>query len=369
MEKINILYLDDEINNLQSFKAKYRTEYSIFIANNVQEAYYILEKNPQIQIIISDQRMPDMTGSLFFESILIKYPDPIRILLTGYSDLASVIDAINKGQIFRYLEKPWNDYEMKMAIENAFQFYFINNQLKSNNKELLKTNEELKRFAYSASHDLKAPVKTMLGILKLAKKEVDADNELLKLLGESVKKLDYFINNIIDYYKNTSSEKLYSEIDFNKIIDSFKEEAQNSKNHYLEDIDLTVSITENSRFISDEFRLNVIISYLLSNAIKYQKKEEPNKKISISIISSTKTVKIKITDNGIGIADKYKENIYKMFFRGTTQSKGSGIGLYIVKETINKLNGSIEVVSKENEGTSFEIELPNELTMVKTSTK
>ena len=105
-----------------------------------------------------------------------------------------------------------------MAIENAYQFYFINTQLKSNNKELLRINEELKRFAYSASHDLKAPVKTMLGILKLAKKEGNTDNELLKLLGESVRKLDYFINNIIDYYKNTSSEKLYSEIDFNKIM-------------------------------------------------------------------------------------------------------------------------------------------------------
>ena len=367
MEKINILYLDDEINNLQSFKAKFRTDYSIFIANNVQEAYHILENNPRIQIIISDQRMPDMTGALFFESILTKYPDPIRILLTGYSDIASVIDAINKGQIFRYLEKPWNDYEMRMAIENAFQFYFINHQLKSNNKELLKTNEELNRFAYSASHDLKAPVKTMLGILKLAKKEGNADDELLKLLGESVKKLDYFISNIIDYYKNTRSEKLHAEIDFNKTIKDAIEGIEDFQDSNLKDIDLKISIEQNTSFASDEFRLYVIISYLLSNAIKYQKKDEPNKKISISINVSAKSAKLEIADNGIGIADKYKESIFKMFFRGTTQSKGSGIGLYIVKETVEKLNGTIEVISKENEGANFVIELPNEFTRIKNS--
>lgn len=367
MEKINILYLDDEINNLQSFKAKYRTEYSIFLANNVQEAYYILENNPLIQIVISDQRMPDMTGALFFESILIKYPDPIRILLTGYSDLSSVIEAINKGQIFRYIEKPWNDYEMQMAIENAFQFYFVNHQLKSSNKELLKINEELNRFAYSASHDLKAPVKTMLGILKLAQREGNTDNELLALLGESVKKLDYFIGNIIDYYKNTRHDQLNNEIDFNKIIKDSIETIKEFQNSSLKDIDLTVSITQNCPFISDEFRLNIIISYLLSNAIKYQKKDEHNKKISISIKVLAKLAEIKITDNGIGIADKYKERIYKMFFRGTTQSKGSGIGLYIVKETIEKLNGSINVISTEGEGTSFEIELPNEFSTIKTT--
>jgi two-component system sensor histidine kinase/response regulator len=361
MEKINILYIDDEINNLHAFKAKFRKEYTIFLANNVKEAYSILENNSQIQIILSDQRMPDMTGSEFFESIIVKYPDPIRILLTGYSDIASVIEAINKGRIFRYLEKPWNEYEMQMAIDNAFRFYFINYQLKLTNEELKKTNEELNRFAYSASHDLKAPVKSMLGILKLAKTEAKTDDTLLKLLGDSVKKLDYFINNIIDYYRNTRSEKTLNEIDFNKIIQDSIEIIEQTHNLSTKEINFNISIVQNLPFINDDFRLNVIVNYLLSNAIKYQKANDENKQISISINVTDKFAKIQISDNGIGIPSKYTDSIYKMFFRATTQSTGSGIGLYIVKETLDKINGKIHMTSVENEGTTFDLEIPNEI--------
>ncbi|HSZ26353.1 MAG TPA: hybrid sensor histidine kinase/response regulator [Cytophagaceae bacterium] len=362
MERIYILYIDDEINNLNSFKAKFRMDYSIYLANNVKEAYQILTNNPQIQLIISDQRMPDMLGVDFFESILHKFPEPVRILLTGYSDIASIIDAINKGQVFRYLEKPWNEYEMKMAIENAFQFYFINRQLRSKNEELHKRNEELNRFAYSASHDLKAPVKSMLGLLKLAQREKKVENNLVDLFESSVKKLDYFINNIIDYYKNTRSEKILNEIDFNKIIQESISLIEDSQNSYVKDINFKISIVQEVPFMNDEFRMSILISYLLSNAIKYQKKNEINKEISILINVSAKIVKLSIRDNGIGIPSKYQDSIYKMFFRATTQSSGSGIGLYIVKETLEKLNGKIELFSEEGEGTCFELEIPNEMT-------
>jgi len=359
MDRVNILYLDDEINNLQSFKAKFRKDYSIFLANSAEEAYKILADVPEIQIVISDQRMPEVSGVDFFASMLTQYPNPIRILLTGYSDMTSVIDAINKGHVYRYIEKPWNDYEMKLAIENAFQFYFINSQLKRKNEELQKKNEELNRFAYSASHDLKAPVKSMQGILNLAKLERKSEDDLLFLLGKSVKKLDYFINNITDYYKNTRSEKSFNEIDFNKILKDSIEIIEESHNCSVDDINFVISIHQETPYINDEFRLNVIISYLLSNAIKYQKIYAEDKKIEVSIDVSDRSAKIKISDNGIGISDQHKAHIYKMFYRGTSQSTGSGIGLYIVKETLEKLEGVISMTSKENEGTTFNLEIPN----------
>jgi two-component system sensor histidine kinase/response regulator len=250
---------------------------------------------------------------------------------------------------------------MQMAIDNAFRFYFINYQLKLTNEELKKTNEELNRFAYSASHDLKAPVKSMLGILKLAKTEAKTDDTLLKLLGDSVKKLDYFINNIIDYYRNTRSEKTLNEIDFSKIIQDSIEVIEQTHNISTKEINFNISIVQNLPFVNDDFRLNVIVNYLLSNAIKYQKVNDLNKQISISIDVTDKLAKIQISDNGIGIPAKYTDSIYKMFFRATTQSTGSGIGLYIVKETLDKINGKIHMTSVENEGTTFDIEIPNEV--------
>lgn len=121
-DKITILYVDDEMNNLISFKAVFRIKYNILTAISGQDAIQIL-KNNLINIIITDQRMPNMTGVEFLESILDDYPDPIRILLTGYADMNAVIDAVNKGKIFHYLTKPWNEEELDITINRAYDVY------------------------------------------------------------------------------------------------------------------------------------------------------------------------------------------------------------------------------------------------------
>ncbi len=141
-EKISILYVDDEMNNLVSFKAVFRIKYNIFTAISGEEAIKIL-KNKQINIIITDQRMPQMTGVEFLESILDEFPDPIRILLTGYADMNAVIDAINKGKIFHYLTKPWNEEELDMAITRAFEVYQQKMDEKEMNSKLTLSNEQL----------------------------------------------------------------------------------------------------------------------------------------------------------------------------------------------------------------------------------
>ena len=119
---INILYVDDESNNLVSFKAVFRIKYNVYTAISGEEAVKILRNN-SVNIIITDQRMPQMTGVEFLESILDEFPDPIRILLTGYADMNAVIDAVNKGKIFHYLSKPWNEEELDLTINRAFDVY------------------------------------------------------------------------------------------------------------------------------------------------------------------------------------------------------------------------------------------------------
>ena len=121
-QKINILYVDDEANNLHSFKATFRIKYNVFVALSGDEAIKILAEQP-IEIIITDQRMPGMTGVEFLESIIPDHPDPMRILLTGYADMTAVIDAINKGKIFHYLTKPWKEEELDETIQKAVAAY------------------------------------------------------------------------------------------------------------------------------------------------------------------------------------------------------------------------------------------------------
>lgn len=132
MEKIKVLYIDDEQDNLSAFKSSYRRIFDVYLAENAVKGRKILNEHP-IEVVIADQRMPGITGVEFFESILEVYPNPIRILLTGYSDIKAVEDAINKGQVYRYVNKPWNEFELKSTIENAYHIY----QLREQNNKLI----------------------------------------------------------------------------------------------------------------------------------------------------------------------------------------------------------------------------------------
>jgi len=141
-KKINILYVDDEMNNLVSFKATFRLKYNVYTAISGEEAIKLMDEN-LMHIIITDQRMPGMTGVEFLERILEKHPDPMRILLTGYADLNAVIDAVNKGKIFHYLSKPWNEEELDMTIQRAFDIYQKRQEEKETTDKLAISNDQL----------------------------------------------------------------------------------------------------------------------------------------------------------------------------------------------------------------------------------
>jgi len=138
----NILYIDDEINNLEAFKANFRRDYNIFLAKNTQEAREILSQN-LIDIILTDQRMPDETGVEFLENIKDKYSDIVRILVTGYSDIDAVIDAVNKGQIYKYIQKPWDRNFMKKLLDKTFEVYQLEKEKNDLRDKILTANKQL----------------------------------------------------------------------------------------------------------------------------------------------------------------------------------------------------------------------------------
>ena len=141
-KKIAVLYVDDEENNLFSFKAVFRVKYQVYTAINGDEALKILSEKP-IEIIITDQRMPNMTGVEFLEKVIERFPDPMRLLLTGYADMNAVVDAVNKGKIFHYLSKSWNEEELDITINRAYEAYLQKEKLKEENKLLGTSNDQL----------------------------------------------------------------------------------------------------------------------------------------------------------------------------------------------------------------------------------
>lgn len=367
-EKVRVLYIDDEVNNLHSFKAAFRKEYDISIAQSAEEAMKILE-NDFFHVIISDQRMPGKTGVEFFEFIVEKFPDPVRILLTGYADIQAVIDAINKGEVYRFIDKPWDYQSVRVAIKNAYEVYETRQLLQKYNEELVKAYDELDKFVYSVSHDLRAPLTSILGLVKLARNQEHQQSpeveipeiDYLNLIEKSVDKLDIFIRNIIDYYRSTRMESLDETIDFNEILDSTKQGLAYYPDFATIEIHMEVENPQQVPFKSDHSRLRIIFNNIVSNAIKYQRPEEPASDLFIRVTISSENAEIKFMDNGIGINEKHLSEIFKMFFRASNVNAGSGIGLYIVKEAVQKLGGTIEAESVQGSHTLFSLMLPNHL--------
>lgn len=140
--QINVLYVDDEENNLLAFKASFRRFFNVFTAISAEEGKKILAEN-EIHVLITDQRMPGTLGTELLAQAVKDYPDQIRILLTGFSDIEAIKDAINRGQIYHYLQKPWNDTELQTTISEAFQVYHLRKKQQELSQQLLRTNEQL----------------------------------------------------------------------------------------------------------------------------------------------------------------------------------------------------------------------------------
>jgi len=227
------------------------------------------------------------------------------------------------------------------------------------NEELIKTNAELDRFVYSASHDLRAPIASLLGLIEVAKFEPDREkiNELLEMQKKSLYRLDRFIKDIVDHSRNTrlgiDSEPVY----FKELIHSAFEQLQFMDN--VSHIEKRINIQQEGNFYSSPSRLDIILNNLISNAIKYAdlKKEQPY--IEIDIQCTILEAQIIVRDNGEGIANEALTKIFDMFYRASEKGNGSGLGLFIVKEAVQKLKGTIQVQSELGKGTEFIVRIPN----------
>ncbi len=257
---------------------------------------------------------------------------------------------ISSSLIGRVISDLWNiEYKLtqqKKELENA-------------NSQLIKTNSELDRFVYSLSHDISAPLKSIKGLVNLSRIENSPEHSALYLskIDTSINRLEFFIEDVLDYSrtnrKELLSEKIHLETVVRELIEDFT---------YLENFDkIKFKFDFGTEYIlSDKFLLKVILSNLISNAIKYQKVDRAHKPfISISCKEEGGLTKIKIEDNGEGIPPQSQGKIFEMFYRGSSTSTGSGLGLYISKEAVEKLNGTIQMSSVLGKGSSFIISIPS----------
>jgi hypothetical protein len=224
------------------------------------------------------------------------------------------------------------------------------------NDNLTTVNKELDRFVYSASHDLRSPMISVKGLIEIAQEEDDISQikEYLTLMHESLTQQDKFISDIIDYSRNKQKQVCIELVSLNKLIDDAIAQHQHIKEAHTITIKKEILTDE---IVTDGLRVRIILNNLISNAVKYSDANKDAKQIAIKTYEKGPFYVIEIEDNGVGIKEEHLARIFEMFFV-TDSNMGSGLGLYIVKEATEYLNGTIVVNSEKNIGSTFTVTIP-----------
>lgn len=229
--------------------------------------------------------------------------------------------------------------------------------------KLQETNRELDSFVYSTSHDLRSPLNSILGLLYLAE-DSDSIEELkgyLKHMEKNVKILDEFIVEISMYTQNAKQEVKTECVEVWTLLQEVLESLQ--YNSWYKQVQLFCDVPQKTVMYTDKSRLRIIFSNLISNAIKYQDPLKENQFVRISLENKSDETHLFIEDNGIGIDNANQEKIFEMFYRAYAQVEGSGLGLYLTSEIVNKIKGKLFLCSQLGEGTTIKLIFPNQMTI------
>lgn len=281
----------------------------------------------------------------------------VPLFYAGLAIFVIILSVILSGQFHEtFLELEIAN--SKLAEKNS-ELGEMNEEMSEKNKELKKINIELDSFVNRTSHDLRAPLTSVLGINKLVREENSSVNfeEYLSMQEKTLIRMDSLINDIIDFSKNKRLDLQLTDIDFSEMVKHAIDDHSFMQNAQL--IDKKINIEQYEKFISDPRRISIILNNLISNAIKYAdlRKQQSHLSVHVKVVDNMAT--IEVSDNGIGIEEQHLDKIFTLFYRVTNSTSGSGLGLYIIKETVDKLSGYIIINSHKNDGTNIKVILPN----------
>ena len=352
-----LLYVDDEENNLTGFRAVFRKDYDIMLAKSASEAMVLLKEN-DVQIVVSDQRMPNVSGVEFLEKLSHEYPSIIRIIITGFSDYNAIVDSINKAKVYKYLPKPWKKEEFKEILDKAFELYELRTQNKILVGELTKVNEELDHFLYSASHDLRAPIATIKGLIELAKRETDVTviQDLIGKKERTINRLDFFVTQINQYAGNLRMSDEFNEVWFDPLIDEVLVSLRTHDRYAC--CKINRAIDQSAVFTTDRRRLLDAFFHVLLNAFNFYHRERETV-IDISVRIENNNALIRVVDNGVGIHKDEIPKVFNMFYKASSFNSGAGLGLFLTRETIRKIEGNITIESELGKQTVVTITIPD----------
>ncbi|MBC8171884.1 MAG: hybrid sensor histidine kinase/response regulator [Anaerolineae bacterium] len=382
-----LLVIDDETEILKALKRQFKYDYDVHIAATAAEGYQIMTEFP-IQVIISDQRMPGMSGAEFFNRVKGEFPDAMRLLLTGYADIQAVIGAINDGNIFRYITKPWEPVELDTIVRQAFERYqlIIQNrslvtelseanvfleervvertvELEAANEHLITLNLQKDRFVGMAAHDIRGPIGSVRGCADLLLSErlsPSESKEFVQVIRDTSQKILHLVNDLLDITAiQTGKLSLQPR---SVAVDTFLQTVWRLNRLIGEQKGITLELDiqpglESTMF--DTERIEQVLDNLIGNAFKFS---PTHTVVRLSAATSNDYLVIKVTDQGPGI---HPDDIHRLFAefsttraRPTGGEQSSGLGLSICKRIVELHGGTIQVKSDFGKGSTFEVTLP-----------
>lgn len=381
-----ILVVDDELDVVRSVQDLLRLDYHVLGATRAADGLKLMAAH-DVHVVMTDQRMPEMTGVEFLARIRNEYPDAVRLLFTGYADLRAVIDAINQGNVFRYITKPWDPDELQTIIREAVNRYELlaerrrlleevqrkNVELESANAQLRRSGQLREAFIRVASHELRTPVTILVGLTDLAARAPGLTPALagwIKRIQHAAERLSRLVDQLIDMLAAGRFEQLLERknVDLHTLINQAAEDIR----PFVERRHQTLSIRASDDVGSvcvDESKIRHSLNHLLLNAIKFTPDQG---RIELGAERTPEdSVVIRVSDTGPGIDAANLSNLFEPFFTGLDVSqhasghyeygrRGLGLGLSVVKAFVEMHGGAIAVQTQPGNGTTFTITLPHQ---------
>ena len=375
--KATVLYVDDDIENLQGFKALFRRNYTVHLADSAKAAIDIL-KNETIEVLITDQRMPEMTGSELLEAVADKYPHMLRFILTGFSDFDPLVRALNEGRLQGFFTKPLNVDQIRNRIEEGLERYYLEKQNQKLNASLREMEiklyqaqkmEALGTLASGIAHDFNNILSPLLGYTEMLKMDLPQESPHQSMVGhilDATMRAKALTHQILSFSHQKEEEKRPVKLEY--VIKEVKTLLDAS---IPTTIDILVEIAPQCGMVlADPTQIHQIVMNLATNA--YHAMEETGGKLKISLgqvrIETIQPILsdlvpgqyalMKVIDTGSGIAKPILNKIFDPYFTTKKKGKGTGLGLSIVQGIVKGYKGDIHVYSEPGQGTEIHVYLP-----------
>ena len=380
-----LLVVNDEVDVLDSLRHQFHRTYRVLTSPSGAEAIELLEKN-DVEVILTDQRMPGMPGDVLLRQARKLKPDTIRMLFTGYADIQAVISAVNEGHIFRYILKPWDTAELEGIIRQGVEQYDLlaerrrliaelqaaNGQLVEANSELARAGQLKTAFIEVASHEFNTPITLVLGLAELLRlanpNRSDQEKEILRQITTSGKQLARLVKNMLTLLRAEDFRRTLqrSPVDLTDLIEKVVDQVRPFLN--ARRIHLHVAAAENlGTFEIDADKISAVLINLLTNAIKFTPDEG---RIELTVrLDATDAAEIVVEDRGVGLEPEAIPHLFQPFFTQFDPSRhssgdfgfckrGLGLGLSIAKQFVDLHRGRIFAEVVEQGGTRVTVILP-----------